>query len=327
MGNSLSLDDTLSVLAVRLRKLVPFDAMAVYLRRDDQLVPEFVSGENSKLFGSLRIPIGQGLSGWVAENSKPIVNGNPSVEPGYLNDASKFSTLRSALALPLEGLNGVVGVLALYHNEKDAYSKDHLRILQAISSKLSLSVENALRFMQAETSATTDFLTELPNARSLFLHLDSELMRAARTNSALAVLVCDLDGFKQVNDRYGHLEGNKLLKVVAQTLRGNCRQYDYVSRIGGDEFVLVLPGLEEEHLTRRVEHLRKVCTDEARMQTGLDITISIGAAVHPADGKDAEALLAAADRTMYKAKSTRAGTLLEIRAHRELNLRPAAVNQ
>lgn len=325
LGNSLSLDDTLSVLAVRLKKLVPFDAMAVYLRRQDELVPEFVSGENSRLFGSLRIPVGQGLSGWVVENAKPLLNGNPSVEPGYLNDPAKFSTLRSALAVPLEGLHGVVGVLALYHGERDAYSKDHLRILQAISSKLSLAVENSLRFQQAEVSATTDFLTELPNSRSLFLHLDSELARSARTSTPVAILVCDLDEFKQVNDRYGHLEGNKLLKVIAQTLRGNCRQYDYVARIGGDEFVLVLPGLQEDHLQRRIDHLRKVCTDEARMQLGLDITISIGAAVHPADGMDAESLLAAADRTMYKAKSARVHSIQDLRALRSSVLRPAAV--
>ena len=79
------------------------------------LIPEHVSGDNFRLFSSLRIPLGQGLSGWVAQNRKPIINGNPSVEPGYLNDPTKFSTLRSALAIPLEGLSGVVGVLALYH--------------------------------------------------------------------------------------------------------------------------------------------------------------------------------------------------------------------
>lgn len=325
IGNSLSLDETLSVLAVRLKKLVPFDAMAVYLSREGSLVPEFVSGENSRLFGSLRIPVGQGLSGWVAENAKPIVNGNPSVEPGYLNDASKFSTLQSALAVPLEGLNGVVGVLALYHGERDAYSKDHLRILQAISSKLSLAVENALRYRQAETSATTDFLTELPNARSLFLHLDSELVRCKRIGQPLVVLVCDLDGFKQVNDRYGHLEGNRLLKVVAQTLRAHCRQYDYVARMGGDEFVLILPGMQPETLERRVEHLRRVCAEEARMQIGLDVAISIGSAVAPQDGQDAETLLSTADRMMYKTKSERALSLQEAKS-RTLVFRPAAVN-
>ena len=84
--------------------MVPYDAIAIYVKRDDELVPEYVNGDNFRLFSSLRIPLGQGLSGWVAHNRKPIINGNPSVEPGYLNDPSKFSTLRSALAVPLEGV-------------------------------------------------------------------------------------------------------------------------------------------------------------------------------------------------------------------------------
>ena len=102
LGTSLGLDDILSLLAVRVKHLLPHDSMAVYVLRNDVLIPEYVSGENFRPLSSLRIPIGEGLSGWVAQNAKPILNGNPSVEPGYLND-SKYSTLRSALAVPLEG--------------------------------------------------------------------------------------------------------------------------------------------------------------------------------------------------------------------------------
>ena len=171
------MDETLSVVSVRLRKMVPYDAIAVYIVRGKALIPRYVNGENFRLFSSLEIPMGEGLSGWVAENSKSILNGNPSVEAGYLNDPAKFSTLRSALAVPLEGLSGVIGVLTLYRADKDAFSRDHLRILLAISSKVSLAIENALIFQLAEDSATTDYLTRLPNARSLFLRLDSELAR------------------------------------------------------------------------------------------------------------------------------------------------------
>jgi diguanylate cyclase (GGDEF)-like protein/putative nucleotidyltransferase with HDIG domain len=304
LGNSLSLDETLSVLSVRLKRVVPYDAMAVYLRRDHRLLPEFVSGENFRLFASLEIPVGQGLSGWVAENSKPIINGNPSVEPGYLNDPAKFSTLRAALAVPLVGVNGaVIGVLALYHGERDIFTKDHLRILLAVSSKLSLTVENAVRYQQAEASATTDFLTGLPNARSLFLHLERELGRAAERHDPLAVLVCDIDSFKQINDEHGHLEGNNVLKSVARSLSTSCRQGDYVARMGGDEFVVIMPGLDADALPARLEHLRKCVSDGARVETSLALTISIGAALYPRDGSSAESLLDGADRSMYKVKS------------------------
>ena len=128
LGASLSLTETLSVFSVKLKPMVPYDAIAIYIKREAELIPEYVNGDNYRLFSSLRIPVGQGLSGWVAHNRKPIINGNPSVEPGYLNDPSKFSTLRSALAVPLEGISGVIGVLALYRGERDAFTSDHLRI-------------------------------------------------------------------------------------------------------------------------------------------------------------------------------------------------------
>src|SRR5579871_2546907 len=121
LGASLSLDETLSVFSIKLRRLVPYDAIAIFVHRDNELVPEYVNGDNFRMLGSLRIPQGQGISGWVAQNRKPLINGNPSVEPGYVEDAGKSSTLLSALAIPLEGVEGVVGVLTLYNAEKDFF--------------------------------------------------------------------------------------------------------------------------------------------------------------------------------------------------------------
>jgi diguanylate cyclase (GGDEF)-like protein len=316
LGNSLSLDETLSLLALRLKRMCPYDCVAIYICRGNKLVPEYVNGDNFHLFSSLEIPIGEGVSGWVAENKKPIINGNPSVEPGYLNDVSKFSTLNSALAVPLEGLEGVVGVLTLYHSAKDAFTLDHLRILLAVTHKIALSIENALRYRQAETSAVTDALTRLPNARSLFLHLDSEVARCKRENSPLTVLVCDLDGFKQVNDRFGHLEGNKVLRTVAQGLQENCREYDYVARMGGDEFVIVLPGHPPDAVGAKARILSEIATQAGRLHCGENLlSMSVGEAVFPVDGMDAEQLLAAADRRMYHAKHDhkQTGELIELR--------------
>ena len=140
-GAGLSTEDILSLLSVRLRRLVPHDSMAVYCLRNGVLVPEFVSGENFRLFSSLRIPLGEGLSGWVAQNHKAILNGNPSVEPGYLNDPTKYSTLRAALAVPLEGIGGVAAVLALYRAGSDAFTMDDLRVLEAIGAGVGAAIE------------------------------------------------------------------------------------------------------------------------------------------------------------------------------------------
>jgi diguanylate cyclase (GGDEF)-like protein len=268
-------------------------------------MPEFVAGDDFRLFSSLQIPVGQGLSGWVAENRKAILNGNPSVESGYLSDPSKFSALRSALAVPLEGTGGVVGVLALYHSDRDAFTKDHLRILLAINAKIAISIENALRYRQAETSATTDYLTGLPNARSLFLQLDAELSRSRRTGQPISVLTLDLDGFKQVNDRFGYLEGNRVLRAVGAGLKSVCREYDLVARMGGDEFVLVLSGARPGEINSKFEQLCTVISQVSReMFSGELLSVSIGAAYYPEDGTDAEELLSVADRRMYTEKQS-----------------------
>ena len=304
LGNSLSLNDTMSLLAVRLKRMIPYDAMAIYVLRNEKLRTEYVTGDNFRLFSSLEIPLGQGLSGWVAENRKPIVNGNPAAEPGYLNDETKFTTMRSALAVPLVGLNGTVSVLTLYRTEPAAFTHDHLRILLAVSHKVALSIENALKFEQAQSTASTDYMTNLPNARSLFLHLDGELARCRRLNSSVVVLVCDMNGFKQVNDKFGHLEGNRLLSLVAEKLRESCREYDYVARMGGDEFVLVLPGLEREQIPYKIQRLQAITAEAGQGIAGNDspLGLSIGHAIFPEDGVDADRLLSEADRRMYQAK-------------------------
>jgi diguanylate cyclase (GGDEF)-like protein/putative nucleotidyltransferase with HDIG domain len=305
LGNSLSLDETLSLAASRLKNMMEYDAIAIYIAREGKLIPEYVQGESFRYLSSLEIPMGQGLSGWVAQTGRTILNGNPAVESGYLADPTRFTTLRSAISVPLTGSNGAIGVLTLYRNEQEAYCPDNVRVLLALASKLSPAIENALKFRQAETSATTDYLTELPNARSLFLRLDGELARCKRTTQPLTILVCDLDGFKQVNDRYGHVEGNKVLRAVGGALRDACREYDYVARMGGDEFVLILPASDREHMERRIAELAGIGAAAGSLVTGSDLLrMSVGAAYFPEDGMDAEQLLAAADQRMYQAKQT-----------------------
>jgi diguanylate cyclase (GGDEF)-like protein/putative nucleotidyltransferase with HDIG domain len=304
LGRSLRLDDMLSMLAIRLKRLVSYDAMAVYLLEDECLVPAFAGGDNFRLFSSLKIPIGQGLSGWVAQNNKPILNGNPSVEPGYLNDPTKYSSLRSALAVPLEGSAKVVAVLALYRASADAFTGDDLRILQAIQSKLGFTVEDAVHHRGEQDSVSTDYLTGLPNARSLFLHLDTEIARCERTGEPVGVFVADLDGFKQINETQGQAQGNKLLQALAAFLRDSCRQYDYAARLGGDEFVLVAPGLRAEaasEMMGRIEGILRPLRNSGAEQ----LTISVGQSFYPEDGKTAEDLLTAAHRKMYALKRTR----------------------
>jgi diguanylate cyclase (GGDEF)-like protein len=160
-----------------------------------------------------------------------------------------------------------------------------------------------LKYQQAESSATTDFLTGLPNARSLFVHLAQEVARSRRMKTSLAVMVCDIDGFKQINDSYGHVEGDKLLREFSSRLKDASRGYDYVARMGGDEFVITAPGLTVEAAREKAERLNQAAIESGREVCGRElITLSVGTAFCPEDGFDVERLLAEADRRMYSMK-------------------------
>ena len=304
LGNSLSLDETLSLAALRLRKLVPYDSIVVFVKRENTLFPEFVSGENARVFSSLQLPIGTGLCGWVAGNVKPIINGNPAVETGFPSSEYLGTSPQSALVVPLGGVTGLVGVLALYRTEPDAFTTEHLRILQVITARVALFIENALKYREAEHSATVDHLTGMANARALSMHLEQELARCKRENVGMAVIVCDLDGFKEVNDRYGHLAGDKVLKLFANSMRQVCRVYDYAARMGGDEFVIVASHITPSAIEERATLLSDLAQEAGRQVCGRDfLSLSMGAAFYPQDGLDAECLLSEADRRMYAVKN------------------------
>jgi diguanylate cyclase (GGDEF)-like protein/putative nucleotidyltransferase with HDIG domain len=303
LGHSHSLTSTLSIFASKLKIMIPHDLICFYTIREDALHPEYVAGSEERLFSSLRIPVGQGLSGWVAEHNAPLTSGNPAVEPGYLNDPTVITNLKSALAIPLEEDGSAIGVLTLYSREKNAFSRDHLRILQALGPRLGAALSNGRRLSEAQDSAVTDYLTGLPNSRSLYVHLDAEMARC-RGGGLLAVFLCDLDGFKKINDEYGHLEGNRALKAVAASLKECCRSGDYVARMGGDEFVIVLPDVDGTRLEANVHRFRMAVEMAGRQLGFTGLSVSIGAIlVSDSEGDaDADAILAEADRRMYANK-------------------------
>jgi diguanylate cyclase (GGDEF)-like protein len=197
----------------------------------------------------------------------------------------------------------VVGVLALYHSRKNAFLSDHLRVLTAFSSKLALSIENNPNFPTAIDGVTTDYLTGLPNARSLFVHLEGEVNGCLSEGTALAVLACHLDGFGVVKRRFGRSKANRLLRLVADAMQSICSDHDCIAKMGGDEFVIVLSGIPEETIDSMVERL---CA--ATREIGLSICssdllfLSVGRALLPKDGTEPEVLLAAGERRMYKTR-------------------------
>jgi diguanylate cyclase (GGDEF)-like protein len=150
--------------------------------------------------------------------------------------------------------------------------------------------------------AVTDPLTGLANHRQMVHTLEAEILRSRRTGQPLAVVLLDLDGLKQINDRHGHLTGSLAIRRVAEALLGSCRATDTAARFGGDEFALILPETGEAaawHVARGVAD--RLATDAEKP----NLSISVGVAVYPGHGDTVEALLNAADVTLYQSKERR----------------------
>ena len=313
LGNSLSLPETFAVLGPVVKRLVPYSALIIYLKRRDRLYARHVAGEHLDDAAVLELPIGEGISGVVASSGNHALNEDPANESPAADVTEKLSMFRSVLAVPLSGADSIVGCMSLYHEDRDAFTNEHLRRLKAILPKLSQAVENGMRFKQAEDRATTDHLTGLPNAHSLYLHLDQEIALSKCMNSPLTVVVCDLNGFKAVNDTLGHLTGNKLLQGVGAGLKESCREYDFVARMGGDEFVLILSGLTTPlDVQSKVRQFREaVRASSGRVCHDGMVRGSFGVAMFPKNGESADELLAYADREMYRDKEDqKKGTFL-----------------
>jgi len=309
MGTSLGVSDTMALISSKLSNLVPFSACALFLHADDNdmLRCRFATGVDAEIIQRLVVRSGHGLTGWVARNRRPLVNARPSAD----FEAAGFdqtTALQSALVAPLVFNDRFIGTLAVYHVDVGYYRDDHRRLLDRVCEQAAAVIHNSIVFEQTQEDSLTDALTGLPNTRYMFMHLTRELARAERLNSEVALLVMDLDDFKDINDNHGHHVGDRALCDVATALRSAIRPYDVCVRYAGDEFIVVLSGCgRDEAENKRLELQRAVDAlhFEARAGQRLPLAISVGAAVFPHDGETYESLLATADSRMYRDKGRR----------------------
>ncbi len=301
LGTSLGVSESMTLIAAKLKRLVPYSCCALYLQDADgeRLRCRFVSGADASVIQQVTLEVGEGLSGWVAWARKPLVNASPQL------DAPAATSLRSALVTPLMFRNRFIGTLALYHGKNNFYTDAHSHLAERVAGQIAAVIANSLLFDRAQEDSLTDPLTALPNTRSLFMHLTRELARSKRLRAHLALLVVDLDHFKLINDRYGHHRGDRALCEVARVLRSTIRPYDICVRYAGDEFILVLSGCSDDEAERKRRDLQ-LAIGEITIGTGPDsnlrLSASVGVGIYPADGNTYETLLAAADRRMYQHK-------------------------
>ena len=309
MGTSLGVADTMALISSKLSNLVPFSACALFLfdEEADSLRCRFATGVEADAIGGMTVRAGQGLAGWVARNRRPLVNARPSAEFEAAGLA-KSTSLQSALVAPLVFSDRFIGTLAVYSTQPDFYTDDHRRLLDRVSEQASAVIHNSIVFEQTQEDSLTDPLTGLPNTRFMFMHLTRELARAERLKGEVALLVMDLDNFKEINDNHGHHVGDRALREVAGVLRLGIRPYDICVRYAGDEFIVVLSGCSADEAERKRVELQHTVDEllfEARPGRRLPLAISVGAAMYPQDGDTYEALLATADSRMYRDKTRR----------------------
>ncbi len=312
MGTSLGIAETMALISSKLTKIVPWSGCALFLNQGDgdSLKCRFAAGIDAPQLANMVVNVGEGLEGWVARNRRTLVNAKPHVT----FEAVELATpqLHSAIVCPLYFNDAFIGCLALYHVDANRYSEDHRRLLERIAEQAGAVIHNSIIFEQTQEDSLTDPLTGLPNRRSMFVHLSRELARAGRLNREMALIVMDIDGFKAINDTYGHHVGDHALRQVALALQSQLRPYDLCVRYAGDEFIVVLTDCSRETAdAKRRELQARVADIELDVRPGrrLRLAASAGASVFPHDGSTYEALLADADHRMYRDKAERRGTV------------------
>ncbi len=213
------------------------------------------------------------------------------------------------VTVPLLAKGRVVGIMLVDNfYSKRSITSDDIWKLTMFANQAGLAIENSQEFERTLILSNTDRLTGLWNYGYFQHQLNEELKRATRFNRQLSLLMIDIDFFKNFNDSFGHLEGDKLLQTLAAILRNSCREVDLVARYGGEEFAVVLPETFKEKAYSSAERIRKFTesysSPDSNPESRKKITISIGVSSFPQDGGSAEALISCADKALYAAKKT-----------------------
>jgi len=216
--------------------------------------------------------------------------------------------LQRTVAVPMCLAGEIVGVLAVHMKEPRPLERSEIRVLQTLANQAVIAIENAAAYERTKQLATTDAMTGVANHRELEAYLDRELVRVKKTREPLAIIMCDVDHFKAINDTVGHPAGDKVLQhLTRQILVPAIRPKDLVARYGGDEFVLVLRGTDSRAAVAVAERIRRTVSSQAVLMDGKavsNLSLSLGIAVFPRDGETREALVQAADQALYVAKRT-----------------------
>jgi diguanylate cyclase (GGDEF)-like protein/putative nucleotidyltransferase with HDIG domain len=315
MSGGTGLDDTMTIISSKLTEIVPWAGCALFLVDHDSqsLRCWFAAGGDAVNLRGCTASFASGPCGWVTRNRRTLVNADPKIL--FRDAGTEDTTFRSAIVCPLLFNGAPIAVLTLFSPDAERYTDEHRRLRELVAGQAGAVVHNSIVFERTQEEALRDALTGLPNRRAIAGHFSREVARAERAGTPFAVVVVDIDSFKAINDRHGHLIGDAALREVARGLSADLRPYDLCGRYAGDEFVLILADCPREVADRRQRDVQEH-VGEIELAVGTDqflrLGVSVGVAVYPQDGVTFEALMAKADRRMYQDKAER--TLSRTRA-------------
>ncbi|MGB9736084.1 MAG: GGDEF domain-containing protein [bacterium] len=312
LTSTLDLKEVLSIIMQKISELLKPANWSLLLLDEEkhELFFEIAVGENSDKLKDMRIAIGEGIAGWVAMTGEPVLLSDVSSDPRFsprFDKITNFKT-RSIVCVPLRSKGRVLGVVELINKLEDKdFDQNDLNILITLTDYAAIAIENAKYLQKVQELTIRDDLTSLYNSRYLHLMLEREMDRSKRYGLHFSMIFLDLDHFKLVNDKYGHIIGSKVLKETAEVIRSELRKPDIPIRYGGDEFVILLPETDKKGAYRVTQRIRESLNKHVFLkEEGLTIklTASFGIAAFPEDTDNTLDLVRLSDGAMYRVKET-----------------------
>lgn len=307
LGRSMELK-TLDLILYETKRVINFHTGIIYLLHEEEgiLTPASVLSPYKKQVRDIGYKLGEGLVGTVAENMEPVFVADTKRDPIFRNVAGVTQFLRTVMAVPLIVDNKINGVMLIGKREPGEFNEKHLQMLTILGGQAAVTIANALLYKKIKNQAIFDYLTNLYNHRYFYQKLAEEHERSKRYNAIYSLIIMDIDNFKEFNDTYGHLVGDKVLKLVAMKIKENIRAVDIAARYGGEEFTILLPETYNKQAIVAAERIRTEIANAAIEVNNelLKITVSLGVSTYPHDSTDLTELLDRSDKALYFSKES-----------------------